>query len=144
MNCNKKCGFNACGCLGIVLSIVFGAIIGLLFAFDHIPFIVISTWIAFGLGILSLIILVVGVFLAVIHQTLPLQKCLCQNTKCLLAGIIGTIISALAALSIVLTNEFISVIVLVSIEAFFFAMMILNLIGFINCIVCRMCSARAE
>lgn len=143
MGRNDNCGFNACGFAGIVISIVFGAIIGVLFAFGYIPAIVTSTWIAFGLAILTLIFLVSGVLLSgVSEQPNALSRCLYKNTTCLLAGIIGTIISTLAALSIVLNPAFVSVITLVAIGAFFFSLMIIALIGFINCIVCQNFSHR--
>ena len=140
MSCKDKCGFSACGCLGIVISIVFAAIIAVLFAFGLIPFIVTVTWIAFGLAVLALIILIIGIYSAALCPHNALQKCICRNAICLLAAIIGTIISAIAALAIVLIPIFISVIILVAIGAFFFALMMIGLIAFISCIVCRLCS----
>ncbi|MDP4120390.1 MAG: hypothetical protein Q8876_04945 [Bacillota bacterium] len=123
---------------------MFGAIVGILFAFRYIPFIVISTWIAFGLGVLTLIFLVIGVFLGAVTGPNALAKCLCKNTTCLLVGVLGTIISALAALSIVLTPVFISVITLVAIGAFFFSLMILGLIALISCIASKLCCFHKE
>lgn len=143
MNCNR-CGFTACSCIGIIISIIFSVIIGLLFAFGFIPGIVISTWIAFGLSILTLIFLMLLVLTNAAKPSEALKKCLCNNTACLLTGIFGTIISSLAALSIVLTPEFISVIVLVAIGAFFFMLMIIGLIAIISCIVCNFCSNHQE
>ena len=137
-HCDDNCSFNAFSGLGIVISVMFGAIIAILFAFDFIPGIVTSTWIAFGLGVLSLVILVIGVFLAAVTGPNALSKCLSRNTTCFLIGIIGTIISSLAALSIVLDTTFISVIILVAIGAFFFSLMIIGLIALINCIVCKL------
>lgn len=145
MSCENDCGFSACGFLGVVLSVVSGAIIGILFAFGFIPFIIISTWIAFGLAVLFLIFLVSGVFLSATKKNHLISRCLCKNGICLLVGTIGTIgtiISALAALSIVLTAEFISVITLVAIGAFFFALMIIAFISLISCILCKLCVHR--
>jgi len=140
MSCNNKCDFSSCSCIGILISVIFGAIVGVLFAFGFIPFIQVATWIAFGLGVLFLILLILGVYLSAVTGSNPLSRCLCKNTSCLLAGIFGTIIATIAALSIVLTPVFISVITLVAIGAFFFSLMVIGIIGFINCIVCRMCS----
>ena len=57
--CNGKgCGFRACGCLGILIAIVVGAIIGVLFAFGFIPFITVAVWISFGIAAAALIILI--------------------------------------------------------------------------------------
>ncbi|MDQ5983476.1 MAG: hypothetical protein RUMPE_00500 [Eubacteriales bacterium SKADARSKE-1] len=129
----KEC--RACGCIGILTSLVFGALVGVLFAFSLIPNIVISVWIAFGLAVLSLIILIVAAFLASSERYGALVKCLCINGKCLLAGTIGTIIIALAALSIVLTPVFVSITILLSIGAVFFALMIISIICLISCII---------
>lgn len=145
MSCNnERCGFSACSCIGVVISIVFGAIVGILFAFCFIPFIVTAIWIAFGIGVLALILLVLGVFLGAVTAPNALSKCLCRNTTCLLVGIFGTIISAIAALSIWLIPVCIPVIALVTIAAFFFSLLVIGLIAFISCVVCKMCSLRED
>ena len=66
MSCNNECGFTACSCIGVFISIVFGAIIGILFAFDLITFIVTLAWVAFGFGVLALILLIVGIYFAAV------------------------------------------------------------------------------
>jgi len=139
MRCDG-CSFNACSCLGIIISVVFGAIVGVLFAFGFIPFIETAAWIALGLGVFSLIVLIAASFLAGITAPNPLSSCLCGNAACLLAGIIGTIIASIIALSIVLDPAFISVIALVAIGALFFALMIVGLISLICCIASRACA----
>lgn len=123
--------------LSIIISILFGAIIGILFAFGFIPGIVIATWISFGLAVLTLIFLVTGVFLGAVTRSQILWRCLRAKTEFLLVGIVGTLITSLAALSIILLPS-ISVIILVAIGAFFFALMIIGLIFLIKCIVCSM------
>lgn len=140
MPCNINCNLNSSCFIGILLSLFLGAAVGILFAFGFIPGIVISAWIAFGLGVLTLIFLVYGLFLAAVSPTGPLSKCLYKNTLCLLIGIFGTIITALAALSIVLTPIFISVIILVAIGGFFFSLMIFSLIALLCCITCELYS----
>lgn len=132
-----KCGSTGCGILGVVLSIIFGVVIGLLFSLGFIPFIVTAAWISFGLSVFILGFLLIYVLVAGITKCNALIKCLSNNTTCLLVGIIGTLISSIAALAIVLSTEFISVAVLVGIGAFFFALMLTGLIGFINCVLCN-------
>jgi len=139
MNCGNKCGFSACCCIGLLISVVFGAVVGVLFAFEYICFIRIAAWIAFGFGVLTLVLLIFGLFSASVNPPSALSRCLCKYTSCLLVGIIGTIITALAALVIVLNPACISVITLVAIGAFFFALMIIALIALIRCIICKMC-----
>ena len=117
---------------------VFGAIVGTLFAFGFIPFIGIAVWISLGLAILFLLILVAGIFLASSERCSAVARCVPTNAICLLAGIIGTIILSLAALSIFLIPIFISVIILLALGAAFFAFMVISLISFISCIACEL------
>jgi len=139
---NKNCGFTACGCVGLIISIVFGALIAVLYSFGLIPNLIIAAWIAFGLAVLTLIFLVSGVFLAAVSSSRALRKCLYRNATCLLAGIIGTIIATIAVLLIDIIPATIAVLIVVSIAAFFFALMIIGLIALIQCIVCEIRSDR--
>jgi len=147
MSCDRrcdKCDFTACSCLGVVISIVFGAAIGVLFAFRFIPAIVTAIWIAFGLAVLALIILTACVLLGAVSRTRAIRKCCCRNTTCLLVGIFGTIISAIVLLAIVLNPAIILIITFVAIGAFFFSLMIIGLIALISCITCEQCSRITE
>lgn len=139
MSCNDKCGFRACSCIGVLISIVFGALIGVLFAFDYITFISTIVWIVFGLGVLNLLFLIIGVYLAAVTFPDLLKRCCCANAICWLAGIIGTIIAAIVALSIVLDTALLAVIIVIAIMAFFFALMLIGLIAIVQCIVCNLC-----
>lgn len=139
MGCRNRCGFTACGCLGVVISIVFGAIVGVLFAFGFIPNIVTVAWIAFGLSVLTLIFLMVAALITASGRTCILAKVLCTNGICLLISTVASILIALAALAIVLTPAFISVITLVALGAFFVALMTLSLMAFIANIICESC-----
>jgi hypothetical protein len=137
MCCSDRCSVNICGCFGIQTALIFGALIGILFAFGLIPGIIFAIWIAFGLAVLSLIFLIAGVFIAASDKAKVLEKCLRKNISCLLAGIIGTIIIAIALLSItiVVTNLIAAI---VALGAFFFALLIIGLISFISCIIDRL------
>jgi len=56
MGCNnKRCDSRACSCSGVAISVIVGATFAILFASVLIPFIVISTCIAFGFGAVALI-----------------------------------------------------------------------------------------
>lgn len=138
MGCHKRCWFTGCGFLGVFISIIVGAAVGVLFAFSLIPFITTVVWIAFGLGVLTLIFLITGVFLSATSRSETLIKCTKRNTPCLLAGIFGTIITSIVALSIVLTPALILVITFVAILAFFVSLMFIALIGYILCITCEL------
>ncbi len=138
MNCNGRCKFSACGCLGVVISIILGAIVGILFAFNFIPGIVIAAWIAFGLGVLTLVLVFIATLVSACCHCRALIKCSARNIPCLLVGTFGTIITSIAALSIVLTNAFISVIALVALGAFFVSLMFIGIIAYISCILCEL------
>jgi len=139
-----RCNCKACSCIGLIISIVFAAIIGTLFALNLITSIVVSVWIAFGLGVLGLIILTTGAFLGAVTFPNALTSCLCKNGNCLLAGAIGTIISALIALSFTLSSTGVFAIIIIILLAFFFALMIVALVALLSCIICRMCSRHRE
>jgi len=138
-NNSRNCGFRACESIGLIISIVFGVLVAALFASGLIPFITTAVWILFGLAVLFLVFLVSGVYFAALSVAPALQKCICKNALCLLAGTIGTIISAIVALSIELVFTLIAVIVIIGFLAFFFALMILGLIALIRCIVDKLC-----
>lgn len=125
---------NLCGCFGVQLALVFGAVVGILFAFGLIPGIVTAAWIAFGLAVLLLIFLIAAL-LTVSDRSRILCKCLRKNICCLLIGIIGSIILTIIALSIVLIPTVTLIAAIVALAAFFFALMIIGLISFICCIV---------
>lgn len=137
MKC-RNCNFTACSCTGVLICILFGAAIGILFAYNFIPGIVTATWIAFAMGVLTLIFLMATIVSTALNPSRALTRCLSKNTTCLLVGTFGTIISSLAALSIVLTPIFISIITLVAIGAFFFALSVIGIIAILSCIVCEM------
>lgn len=139
MSFSGKYHSEGCCLIGVVISIIVGIIIGILFAFGFIPNIVTAVWIAFGFAVLTLIFLVVAVFLAVYTESKILIKCLKRNISCLLVGIIGTLIFALAALSIVLNPAFVTVVILIGLGAFFTSLMLILLICFILCIVDKLC-----
>jgi len=131
-----------CCIIGILIGLIIGIIIGVLFAFGYIPYITTAVWIAFGLAALSLIIIVAAVLLAVSTNSKLLAKCLKHNITCLIVGTLGTLISALAALSIELNTAYLSVAILIGIGAFFTSLMLIALIIFILCIVDNLCCDR--
>lgn len=138
MDCNRKCSLG-CSCAALVISAVFAAVVGVLFYFRYISFIVTAVWIAFGLGVLILILLFASLVYAATHPCWILPGCLCARGGCLLLGSVGTVVSALAALSIALSPRLIFDVILVSVGAFFTALMLLALIALLLCIICALC-----
>lgn len=138
--CCSKC--KACSCLGLIISIVLGAVVGVLFALGFIPFIVTAAWIAFGISVFALAFLLVAVIVGGATGPNMLTRCLCRNIPCLLAGIIGTLITSIAALSIVLNPVFVSVAALVALGGAFFTLLLIALIDFITCFCRHFCCER--
>lgn len=133
MGCNNFWSF-----IAVTIGIVFGAVIGILFAFIPIPFMGTAIWIAFGLGVLALVALIIEIFIAGVTAPNVSSKCLHKGTGLLLVGAIGTIISSIVALSITLTPTLIAVITIIAIVAFFFALMVVALISVLLCIASRL------
>lgn len=141
MSCNSsRCRFNACSCCGILISVIIAAIVAVLFAFYLIPFIEVIVFIALGLAVLTFIILIIGIFLTAVTLSIPLQKCVCKNALCMLVGIIGTIILAIIALAFPLIPSLVFSIIVIALGAFFFALMIIGLLVFVVCLLCKLCS----
>ena len=138
MSCdNKLC--SGCGCLGVVISAIFGIIAGVLFAFGFIPFVLTTAWIVLGLAVLTLLILVGTVIAVNARECSDLSKCLCKNGACLLTGVVGTILTSIVSLSVVLDVASVPVIVLVAVVAFFFALMLIGLTSLLACFLCERC-----
>lgn len=136
-----NCPSNKCICIvGVIIGALLGAAIGILFAIGLIPNIITAAWIVLGLGVLSLIVLVVSVLSAAVTGPSPLSRCLCKNGGCLFWATLGTIISSLAMLSTVLIQVCILKIIIVAVTAFFFFWMIFGLAALILCIISKICS----
>lgn len=140
MNGSLKLGFGCCCLVGVIISVVIGIAVGLLFAFGFIPNIVTSVWIAFGLSVFTLIVLITAMLVAACCESDALKKCLRKNVLCLLVGIIGTLVTALVALSITLITSSIIVAIIMGLGAFFASLMLIALISFILCVVGNLCS----
>ncbi|MCX4255202.1 MAG: hypothetical protein OSJ63_08090 [Bacilli bacterium] len=118
-----------------VISFIIGIIIGALFYFAFIPSIIIAIWIAFGISILSLILLtIISIFGK--ERT---EKCICKNGKCLTISIIGTITTSVAALGITLATGVISRAILIGLWGFLFAFLLINLLALFICLTKSNC-----
>lgn len=132
--CNRDCGC----LLSVVISVFIGIIIGVLFFFAFIPAITTVVWIAFGIAVFALaLLLTISAF-----GGPKAGKCVCANGGCLLAGIIGTIITAIAALAITLTTGVVLIAILIGLGGFFFSLLLISLIGFIDCLIDVNCRCR--
>ena len=97
MNTSRCCIFVA-----LLLAALFGVASGLLFAFALIPSIVIGVWIAFGLAVLVLLILLALTIAAAKSNNPVLRRCLYTHGTALLIAALATLVLAVMALSTVL------------------------------------------
>lgn len=123
--------------MGVVLGIIVGVIAGILFSNHLLTAITTGIWIAFGLGVLALLILSAFVLVAKYNPTTVLTRCLCSNIICLLVGIFGTIAASLVALSVSLLPDCLTVAVIIGILTFFLVMLFISLSSLLLCFVCN-------
>ena len=134
------CG-GGCGVLGTVLGIIFGVIIAIFFSLGFTPLILTGIWVAFALGATVLIYVIVSGLINSGNEIMSMTgSCFCKYTKCLLIGSIGTVLSALAAVSITLDIAVTAIVVLIGIGVFFFVFMISALISYVMCLIKKSCS----
>ena len=85
-------------CLNIVVSLILGAIFGILVGIGTITITpVILFWIIFGLSVGILALLLIGTFIV---DERKLRRCICSKLTCLLLGTLGGIIFSVLALVI--------------------------------------------
>lgn len=131
-NCDNGC------LLATVISIFLGAIIGVLFYFGFISAFVVGTWVAFGIAVLAL----VGLVVIGNNRDKNNNICICAYGRCLLAGIIGTIVSAIVALAIELTTASVVSAIVAAVLGLFFSLLIITIVLFIKCLIETNCRFR--
>ncbi len=122
------------GVISWVVGLIFGTIIGILFSFLLIRNMLTAVWIALGLGVIAFILVFIAALISSVNMCVVLGKCLRGHISCLIAGIIGTIIFGIILLSVALNPLFILVRILVAIAAFFFGVMVTELVLLILCL----------
>lgn len=128
-------GCNACA---VFASLILGAVIAVLFYFRFIPNIIALIPIPFWFAIVTLVGLVLIPLLA--HRISPCAlKCVCINGYCLLGAAVGTLVTTIAAFAIDLDPKYISVTVLVGLGGFFFSLLLIAIIIFIDCLLRELC-----
>lgn len=133
-----KCG-NCC--IELIISVVIAAIIGTLFALGLFPDISLVFESAIDLAFIAIIVLTIGLYIAACKICLPLKKCLCCYAPCILAGIIGTIVLSFIVIAIEIQIT-IAVAIVVSIWALFVSLLLVSLVSYLICIICKLCCCR--
>ena len=131
----NMCKQNSCNnAIAIILSVVIGLGISVLFGLSLIPNAIFALWIAFGLSILSLIALLFLIPLAGFNNFSSLKKCMCEYSKNLIVGTIGTLVTTIAALSLTLTVSTALIIIFFLIGTFL-SLLIISLTQFLWCLI---------
>lgn len=139
---NERCPCRGgCGVTGTILGIIFGIIIAIFFSLGFTPIILTGIWVAFALGAAVLIYVIIsGLINSSNELKVSENSCFCKYARCLLFGSAGTILSALAAVSITLDIAVTAIVVLIGIGTFFFVFMISALISYVRCLIKNSCS----
>lgn len=128
-------GCNACA---VFASLILGAVIAVLSYFEFLPNIAALIPIAFWFAIVTLVGLVLIPLLA--HRISPCAlKCVCINGYCLLGAAVGALVTTIIAMIILLDLRLISVTVLIGLIGFFFSLLLIAIIIFIDCLLRELC-----
>lgn len=138
MNCNK-CRVGILDVVALIIAIVAGVVVGVFFASAAIP--VVEALIIAGLVIAGVFLLAL-IVITIITTVFPCERderCFCCNGTILLIGVLGTLLSAIAALISGLLTTSIASAILVGLTAFFFVIMIFKIFSWINCVILSKC-----
>jgi len=125
----------SCLAAGITAGILLGVAAGLLFFFGVITNLTIALWVAFGVGIFTLVSSFGAALLTPVWIS---RKCFCRSNNALLTGGIGLVITTVIALSTGIAAGSILSAILIGLVAFFLLLSVAALICFIICITrCR-------
>lgn len=131
--------FGKIGCLiSAFISIILGFIVGIVSFNVVIPGIVAALWIAFGIGVGALLLVIL---LAAFVKGRE-EWCICENGTCIAVGAIGTIISTIIGLSITITTGVVAIAVLLGITTFFLAFTLFGLLQLAICLSKKKCKCR--
>lgn len=127
------CNYN-CRCQCTLAALVISAIIGVLTAFFQITGTItvapVFLWVAFGIGVVYLGVLVV----ARIPDAEESCRCLCRILYALLIGILGTILLAIVLLAVGIVATSVLSAVLVGLLLFFFSLTLTSSAGLVLCL----------
>ena len=112
----------------ILLSAIVGIGVAVLFSLNYIANVVVGLWIVFSLG--ALIFTIYAIFMLFYSQGRfgCLRRAILSHSKCLIAGIIGTILMTLVALSSTLLAASTVSIIIIFLVTFFFSLMLITFI----------------
>lgn len=126
--CECRCG--RC-IIPTIIGIVFGIITGVLVNTGVITNFLPIAWIAFGIGLLAIVLLILIALFSEDEAT----ECVCENGKCLAIGAIGTVFLAIVILAVSAITTGVAAAVLFGILGFFFIFTWVSLLQLLLCLV---------
>lgn len=133
--CECRCG--RC-IIPTIIGIVFGIITGVLVNTGVIATLVPLAWIAFGIGLLAIVLLI----LIALFSEEDASECVCENGKCLAIGAIGTVFLAIVILAVSAIITGVTAAVLFGILGFFFIFTWVSLLQLLLCLIEAACFDR--
>ena len=133
--CECRCG--RC-IIPTIIGIVFGIITGVLVNTGVITNFLPIAWIAFGIGLLAIVLLILIALFSEDEAT----ECVCENGKCLAIGAIGTVFLAIVILAVSAITIGVAAAVLFGILGFFFIFTWVSLLQLLLCLVEAACFDR--
>lgn len=133
--CECRCG--RC-IIPTIIGIVFGIITGVLVNTGVIATLVPLAWIAFGIGLLAIVLLI----LIALFSEEDASECVCENGKCLAIGAIGTVFLAIVILAVSTIITGVTAAVLFGILGFFFIFAWVSLLQLLLCLIEAACFDR--
>ena len=130
--CECRCG--RC-IIPTIIGIVFGIITGVLVNTGVITNFLPIAWIAFGIGLLAIVLLILIALFSEDEAT----ECVCENGKCLAIGAIGTVFLAIVILAVSAITTGVAAAVLFGILGFFFIFTWVSLLQLRLCLVEATC-----
>lgn len=139
------CKQNCCSfTTSLIVSIIVGVGVAVVFSLGFLASIVTALWIAFGISVLSIIALSVLAPLSSMNKSMALKKCLCYYGKPLVIGSIGTLITSIVSLTLVLSIASTVSIIIIFFVGALFSLLLISIVQFILCIInydcCEPCS----
>ena len=123
-----------CNCILILaIAAILGIIVGVVAFNVTIPGIIIAISVTLAIAVLILILLTSLVVKSKEYD------CLCNYTKCLALGIIGTVITAIIALSATIVTASVAIAILLGLLTAFGLTTLLSFIGLLLCIINNNC-----
>lgn len=122
----------------ILISALLGLGIGFAFFTGAITGIIPALWIAFGIGVGTLVLLTILPIITKGEEA----RCICKKGECVLLGALGTVILSIVSLTITLATASVAFAILVGVLGGFLVLTILALANLIRCLIRTTCRYR--